>query len=409
MDEIKGHLPCYYYDGEMILAQCHALKNALMGFDFLYSIKTNPFEPIVADIAGEGFGGDAASVEEVEISLRNGMAPEAIFYSAPGKSEADIKSCFGRCVLIADSFTEIARINAEAQRHNRVEKIGIRVNPQFTMEQESGQSSKFGIDSEQMDELEVLLAQCNHISVVGVHIHIKSQELDFKKLGGYYQNCFQLAQELNALDGIELAFINFGSGIGALYDACAEAPVDLKRLADMLETMVAENRKSLGARLYIETGRFLVCNAGTYYTEIIDIKKSRGRKYLIVKNAMNGFLRPAIAGLLESNCEGRAFAGQEPLYASNHAFQISVLNEETETERVDIVGNLCTALDILGRDVEVRRGNIGDIVAVSNAGSYGYALSPLLFSGHSLPKQLYKSPEREKDTLARYRNEDESI
>ncbi|MDY5462210.1 hypothetical protein [Hornefia butyriciproducens] len=31
---------------------------------------------------------------------------------------------------------------------------------------------------------------------------------------------------------------------------------------------------------------------------------------------------------------------------------------------------------------------IGDLLEITNAGSYGYSLSPLLFSGHAAPEQI---------------------
>ena len=55
---------------------------------------------------------------------------------------------------------------------------------------------------------------------------------------------------------------------------------------------------------------------------------------------------------------------------------------------MDIVGNLCTALDVMARDITLPHADIGDILAVSNAGSYGYTLTPLLFSRQEQPKEF---------------------
>ena len=92
---LKDHVPCYIYNGEQIISQCQKLKTELPNFEFLYSIKTNPFSPIVQNISKEGFGADAASAGEVLLSLENGIAPEKIFYSAPGKTKEDIEICYG--------------------------------------------------------------------------------------------------------------------------------------------------------------------------------------------------------------------------------------------------------------------------------------------------------------------------
>lgn len=164
--------------------------------------------------------------------------------------------------------------------------------------------------------------------------------------------------------------------------------MDLEKLADLTTDIVKENEDLLKAKLYIETGRFIGCNAGKYYTRIVDVKESMGQKYFIVENAMNGFLRPAVANLL-SKAANQPLAGYEPLYTCQNEFSVHVLNREDKKERVHIVGNLCTALDVICENVEVNRANAGDIIEITNAGSYGYSLSPLLFSSHVVPGQYY--------------------
>ena len=171
-----------------------------------------------------------------------------------------------------------------------------------------------------------------------MHIHLKSQVLDADTLCRYYENCFDLGRRINALPGVCIEFINFGSGIGTVYDKACEEPLDFDRIALTVKKLAKLNETTLHGNLIFETGRFLVCNAGTYYTKIADKKVSRGRTYLIVENGLNGFLRPAVAQLLRNNM------GSYP-----------------ET---------------------------GDIVAVTNAGSYGLPLSPAMFSSHRPPKEF---------------------
>lgn len=388
-DFLVEHAPCYIYDGNLIKEQCRKLKSALAGFEFLYSIKTNPFPDVIQSVSKEGFGADAASAKEVLLSLENGIQPERIFYSTPGKTQRDIEICYGKCTMIADSIWDIKRMDQEAARHGEILKIGIRINPDFSMEGGGGISSKFGIDMEQIPELGRVLSACQNIRVSGIHIHIKSQILDWRVLGDYYHNCFQLAKKIRSMEKVTVEFINFGSGIGALYDETRESPVDLQKLGKMAADIVSENQAVCNARLYIETGRYIVCNAGTYYTVIVDIKESRGKKYLVVENGMNGFFRPAIANLLLKNTEALPMPGQEPLYTGPNAFRVEVLNQEDSYETVSVVGNLCTPLDIFCENEKLKCAHIGDIVAVTNAGSYAYSLSPLLFSSHAAPGQYF--------------------
>lgn len=386
LDFLKENVPCYIYDGEAVTKQCRKLKKAFSGFDILYSIKTNPFPDIIKAVSKEGLGADVASSGEVELAAENGIAPENIFYSSPGKTDWDIGKCYGKCVLIADSQTEIMRINKTAARRGEIAEIGLRVNPDFSMEDEQGCPSKFGIDAELLLKEKTFFTEYSNIRIVGIHIHIKSQMLDAGILAKYYQKCFALAKKIHEMEGVNIKFINFGSGIGALYREDVDQPIDLKKLSCTASYISKENAETLNARLLMETGRFIVCNAGKYYTRIVDIKESMGEKYLIVENGMNGFMRPAIANLL-LKAAGKSLPGYEPLYTCQDEFSVRVLNQEKQKEKVHIVGNLCTALDSICENVEISRTRIGDIIEITNAGSYGYSLSPVLFSSQALAGQ----------------------
>ena len=125
LEFIKAHASCYIYDERLIRAQCRKLKASMPAFEFLYSIKTNPFPAVIECIRQEGFGADAASAQEVELSIQNGILPGNIYYSSPGKTESDLAQCFEKCVLIADSLSEIAKIDEEAKQRHQVIKIGI--------------------------------------------------------------------------------------------------------------------------------------------------------------------------------------------------------------------------------------------------------------------------------------------
>ena len=383
--DLKTVAPCYLYDEKEIRNACKELKTKLTGFDFLYSVKANPFEPIVRCVADEGFGTDAASPGEVMESLKCGIDPENTYYSAPGKTKDDILLTAGKCVLIADSLHEIHTVQQIAAEKGESISIGIRVHPGFTMDGNPQGSSKFGIDLENLQGLKNILNNCPDVLPVGIHVHLKSQVLDIQKLTAYYLNVMETALMLRKELGMEIRFINFGSGIGTVYDPDTDQPVDLKKLAEGLQPVHEINRK-LHARLLIETGRYVVCNAGRYITPVVDKKVSHDTTYLIVRNGLNGFIRPAVASMLKK-VVGDQIPGMEPLFTKEKEFEVRVLNDNVEQETVTVVGNLCTAMDTIREDVTMNKAEIGDLIEISNAGSYGYTLSPLLFANHTAPKQ----------------------
>lgn len=383
---MKAEAPYYVYDGKTVEDACGRLRYALPGFDFLYSVKANPFGPVIGLIAEQGFGADAASALEVEMSRACGIPAENIYYSAPGKREKDIRRAMGNCVLVADSLNELHIIQTAAAESGRLERIGLRLHPDFTMEGGEAGPSKFGISLEQLPVLKQTLRDCPNLLPAGIHVHLKSQVLSADTLGNYYRNVMNLALLLRDELGMEMEFINFGSGIGTVYDEINDRPVDLERLRDFAGEILSMNRP-LGARLLIETGRYVLCRAGRYITPVVDKKISHGTVYLIVPGGMNGFLRPAVAALLEKAARGKELPGMEPLFTGRNAFQIRVLNESNEKETVTVAGSLCTALDVIRENVTLQKAEIGDLLEISNAGSYAYTLSPLLFSSHDAPGQ----------------------
>ena len=83
-------------------------------------------------------------------------------------------------------------------------------------------------------------------------------------------------------------------------------------------------------------------------------------------------------------------AGSEPLFTSLDAFEIASFRPEWEgTETVTLVGNLCTASDMIAEDIILPVLKQGDPLIISNAGSYGAVLSPMQFSSQRSPAELF--------------------
>ena len=228
LDFIKQNAPCYIYDKSMITERCRVLRNAMPEALFLYSVKTNPFLPVIKTVAAEGFGADAASSGEVFKALEAGIPSENIYYSSPGKTLEDIDKIFGKCVIIADSLSELETLSDYAAAKGETCSAGIRINPLFTMDGEAPSPGKFGIDEELLTPESL---DFPNIKVTGIHVHLKSQILDAATLCRYYENCFDLGQRINAIPGVCIEFINFGSGIGTVYDKTCEEPLDFNRIA----------------------------------------------------------------------------------------------------------------------------------------------------------------------------------
>ena len=348
----RENAPCYLYEYDIMKAQVETLRQTFPQYDLLYSIKANPFPPVVRALAALGLGADAASAPEVLLSRTCGMAKEDIFFSAAGKSDVALEAAWDEGEIIADSLGEVARIGALCRRKGQRRAIGVPV------------------------------------TVEGIHVHLKSQNLDADVLGGCYRDSWALAKRVQAALDCEMRYVNFGSGVGVAYDAAFEQPMNLAHLRTYTDAIAADNDATWKARLMIETGRFPTAQAGTYWLRVVDKKFSRGKTYVIAENCMNGLQKPALAAMLRHELGGGTPAPYEPLFTSEWAFPIIAHGDESRTETVDIVGNLCCAADVLTEDFTGPELAVGDLIEVRNAGAYACTLTAQRFSSHQPPREL---------------------
>lgn len=164
----RQHAPCYIYSREILTAQAETLHRTFPGFDILFSVKANPFPPVIRHLAALGIGADAASAGEVRLAAECGIAQEDIYFSAAGKSDRALAAAWDNCHLIADSIGEVRRIAAMAAARGETKAIGLRVNPAFSMDGGAGGTSKFGIDESDLPALKLCCKRCRQPSAASI-------------------------------------------------------------------------------------------------------------------------------------------------------------------------------------------------------------------------------------------------
>lgn len=377
----------YVYDEQHIIGSIQELTSHFPQVKFLYSLKCNPHPDVLRSVFSQGLGADAASLGEVRAAASAGLPKEAIYFSAPGKTQRDIEQALSSATIIADSIGEIQRLQQAADQAGIVASIGLRINPRFSFYDRAGHPSKFGIDEDLALDF-IRSGSCPNVKIIGIHVHLKSQELQANVLASYYANVLALAETFSQLCG-EPAFLNMGSGLGIPYSK-TDAPLDLAALSRLLgQQLQAFQSRHRRTKILIETGRYVVGKSGLYVTKVLDCKQSYGKKYVIVKNTLNGFIRPSLAHVIKSYAGKQELTGTEPLFTSADAFQILPLQKDGPLEKVTVVGNLCTAADVLAEDIWLPPLTCGDLLVVTNAGSYAAVLSPMQFSSQEQPAECF--------------------
>lgn len=145
-------------------------------------------------------------------------------------------------MIIADSLGEVRRIEQIALDLEQEVKIGVRINPAFSFEGGPGTASKFGIDEDQFIDF-AQNERLNQVEIVGLHIHLRSQELQAEVLLTYYQNLFKLARRIQEHTGMDLTYLNMGSGIGIPYSS-QDSRLDLDQLKQGLQPAMKDFKRT---------------------------------------------------------------------------------------------------------------------------------------------------------------------
>lgn len=386
-----AHESCYLYSQKEINASLKALKTAFPHNPFLYSVKCNPESQVLDTIFSAGLGADTASTKETLIALEHGLPPEKIYFSAPGKTSNDIECCLGKCILTADSLNEIKLINRIAAAKSLKATIGVRLNPAFAGSDGKCAPSKFGIDEPEFIKAIPDLLELRNVSIIGLHIHVKSQRLENADITRYWRSCAALFGRVQKKLPTPMTFLNVGSGIGVPYSSQQKAP-DLEALGKSMTTITAKLHETWpDLTVFIESGRFITCKAGTYLTHVTDNKVSAGTNFLILADTLNGFVRPSMAIMASDFAQG-AVPACEPMVSGGAAFEFTAYTQipssPNDTEVVTICGSLCTGADVVARNITLPRMLPGDIVTINNAGAYAQVLTPSQFASRLPPAEI---------------------
>ncbi len=368
-----GQTPFYAYDRQVITDRIQALRNTLPSEVHLhYAIKANSMPAVVQHLAGLTDGLDVASLGEMKVALDTGMAADKISFAGPGKSDKELTAAVAAGVTInMESEGEMERIATIGNKLSIQPRVSVRVNPDFELKTSgmkmSGGPKPFGIDAERVPGVLKRIANMN-LDFQGFHIFSGSQNLRPEALIEAQTNTFELAYRMAEHAPSPITWLNIGGGFGIPYFP-GEKPLDLQPVADNLQNLTDECKTRLpDAEIVIELGRYLVGEAGVYVCEVVDKKESRGETFVVT----NGGLHHHLAA---SGNFGQVIRKNYPVCVGNN-----VVSETSEI--VNVVGPLCTPLDILANKVELPVISISDLIVVYQSGAYGLNASPQGFLSH---------------------------
>jgi diaminopimelate decarboxylase len=374
-----GGAPFYVYDRHLMTRRMEQLRSTLPdGLIIKYAIKANPMPAVVSHMSALVDGLDVASAGELRVAMDTGIEPLNISFAGPGKMDWELKQAISAgATLNLESENEMeraARIGSELgiQPH-----VAVRVNPAFELKSSGvkmgGGPKAFGVDSERVPAMLKRLGELG-LDFRGFHIYSGSQNLSSASIIEAQNKTIDLGFQLAEFAPNPVRVLNIGGGFGIpLFPG--DNYLELGPIADNLEIRMKDVAKQLpGTRVAIELGRYLVGEAGLYVCEVVDRKISRGEVFIIT----NGGLHQHLAA---SGNFGQVLRKNFPVVVANR-----VVGSKRET--ANVVGPLCTPLDILAAQIELAAAYPGDLIGVYQSGAYGFTTSPIAFLGHPPPAQI---------------------
>ncbi|MCO5247652.1 MAG: diaminopimelate decarboxylase [Chitinophagales bacterium] len=346
--------PLYVYDSNVIEAQYNRLKQAFKDTDVKinYACKALTNINILKFLNSLGSGLDTVSIQEVQLGLKAGFRPEDIIFTPNGVSFEEIEMAVDFGVIVnVDNISVLEQFGA---KYGSSYPVCVRMNPHIMAGGNAKISvghidSKFGISIYQIKLLERVIKNYD-IRVTGLHMHTGSDILD---IDVFLRGADVLLESAESFPNLE--FVDFGSGFKVKYSP-SDNTTDVELLGKKLTKRIKEFSKTYGRELHImfEPGKFLVSESGYLFVKTNVIKQTMSTVFAGVDSGQNHLIRPM-------------------MYDAYH--HITNISNPKGTNRIySVVGYICET-DTFGWDRKLNEVHEGDILALHNAGAYGYSMS----------------------------------
>ena len=369
--EAGAGTPAYVYSSRAVIERFAALQEALAGTGHLIAValKANALPALLTPLRDLGAGVEAVSAAELLVAHGLGFPGNRMVMSGVGKTEVDLETALDLEVrfVSVESRGELELLNGLAVHRGRRARALLRLNPEIDAATHpkiatGTRTAKFGMTEADLVELASRSRDWPGVEILGVHAHVGSQ---IREVATLTRSAGRLASVFARLRraGVPVRILDVGGGLGIAHrDGEEEVPL-ASYAAEVLRTL-AEVLASEGPGMeppepaptvVFEPGRALFGPAGALVLRVLHTKRTGTREFCVVDGGMNDFLRPA-------------------LYGAWH--RVAPLHPRPGPERVfDVVGGVCESGDAFAKDRALPPPQPGDLLAVLDAGAYGYSMA----------------------------------
>ena len=346
--------PLYVYDASKIIHQLKSLKNAFMDTDVRvkYAAKALTNISILKLLKKHGSGVDVVSINEAHLALGAGFVPNEIMFTPSGVDFEEIAE--GVDLGLNINLDNLSVLEKFGKKYGNTYPCCVRLNPHimaggnYKISTGHG-NSKFGISVYQLPHI-MQLVQQHQIEINGLHIHTGSEITETDVFLKMAEILFGIARDFPALK-----FIDFGGGFKVAYKE-GDMVTNIYDLGLKLSKSLTEFYHSYGRKLelWIEPGKYLVSEAGYLFVTANVVKSTPSVTFVGVNSGLNHLIRPM-------------------MYDAYHEI-VNTSNPMGSQKVYTVVGNICET-DTIGADRKLNEVREGDLLAIKNAGAYGYSMA----------------------------------
>jgi len=373
--------PLYVADLDRVTENCARLREAFPEADVKYAVKAHTGRAVLETVHASGLDAECASAGEVRRALDAGFPGDRVDYTAVNPPARDLDS-------VVEWWEEHPELTITVGARDTLDRLAergydgrvcVRVNPGVGAghheKVRTGAAPKFGVPDDRA--VAVVEAARDRFEVVGIHAHAGSGIHGEEDLAAHRDLVSRMGELAREVGGDGLEFVDVGGGFGVPYRE-GDPALDLDAVADA-------TREALGdvdATLAVEPGRYVVADAGVLLTTVNTVKRTPEVTVAGVDAGMTDLLRPA-------------------MYDAYHAIRTLDASEGSAEGPVTVAGPICETGDTFcdGRDLPIPER--GDLLAIGNAGAYGYEMAST-YNSRPRPAEVSLAGDvlRERETLA---------
>jgi diaminopimelate decarboxylase len=362
--------PVYIYSRATFIDHLQKIQKAYSNLDttICYSVKACGNINILKILVEAGSGFDIVSGGELYRVLQAGGEPSKIVYAGVGKTDKEIIEALNARIgyFNIESEAEMGNLIQLAKEKNKQPKVAVRINPDVDPRTHrytttGKKETKFGVDIERARKVFADYGRSKAVKLCAIHIHLGSAGKTVEPYVEAIEKALSLIEQLRR-DGFTIEAVDIGGGYGADY-VTAEAPTAADYAAAIVPMLKGKNLK-----LILEPGASIAANAAILVTQVLYLKSSGSKKFVIVDAAMNDLIRP-------------------PLYGAFHFIWPTKVDKKfvpprrdrnlqlAGAEVVDVVGPVCESADFFAQDRALPPVKRSDLLSIFTAGAYGFSMA----------------------------------